>query len=154
MKNTEGAGAVYPHKFHVEMSMTHFIEKYSHLTTEQVSDDVVTIAGRVYSKRAMGQKLRFLDLRGESQKVQVMATANFYKSLDEFTKTIDRVKLGDIIGVKGQPCRTKAGELSIRPVEITILTPCLHQMPHMHYGLKDKVNMPFLFNKTNIKKFI
>lgn len=138
LKNTEGAGAVYPHKFHVEMSMTHFIEKYSHLTTEQVSDDVVTIAGRVYSKRAMGQKLRFLDLRGESQKVQVMATANFYKSLDEFTKTIDRVKLGDIIGVKGQPCRTKAGELSIRPVEITILTPCLHQMPHMHYGLKDK----------------
>lgn len=46
--------------------------------------------------------------------------------------------MGDIIGVRGQPCRTKAGELSIRPIEITILTPCLHQMPHLHYGLKDK----------------
>jgi len=55
--------------------MTHFVEKYSHLTNEQVSDDVLNVAGRVYSKRAMGQKLRFFDLRSESQKIQVMATA-------------------------------------------------------------------------------
>lgn len=75
MKQTEGEGSVYPHKFHVNISMTHFVEKYSGLANEQVSDDVLNIAGRVYSKRAMGQKLRFFDLRGESQKVQVMATA-------------------------------------------------------------------------------
>ena len=75
MKQTEGEGSVYPHKFHVDISMTHFVEKYSDLANEQVSDDVLNIAGRVYSKRAMGQKLRFFDLRGESQKVQVMATA-------------------------------------------------------------------------------
>jgi len=86
----------------------------------------------------MGQKLRFFDLRAESQKVQIMATAKFYKSEELFAQIADMVKLGDIIGVRGQPCRTKAGELSIRPEEITILTPCLHQMPHMHYGLKDK----------------
>lgn len=138
MKKEHGAGAVYPHKFHVDLSMTSFIEKYTPLTNEQVSDDVVNIAGRVYSKRAMGQKLRFFDLRGESQKVQIMANSNFYKNEEEFVSVVDRVKLGDIVGVRGQPCRTKAGELSIRPVEVTILTPCLHQMPHMHYGLKDK----------------
>lgn len=55
--------------------MTHFVEAYNHLTNEQVSDDVLSVAGRVYSKRAMGQKLRFFDLRSESQKIQVMATA-------------------------------------------------------------------------------
>jgi lysyl-tRNA synthetase class 2 len=55
--------------------MTEFVEKYSYLTAEQVSDDTVSIAGRVYSKRAMGQKLRFYDLRSELQKVQVMGTA-------------------------------------------------------------------------------
>lgn len=138
MKKEDGDSSVYPHKFHVDLSMTHFIEKYSTLTNEQVSDDVVQIAGRVYSKRAMGQKLRFFDLRGESQKVQIMANSGFYKSQEEFVSVVDRVKLGDIVGVRGQACRTKAGELSIRPIEITILTPCLHQMPHMHYGLKDK----------------
>jgi lysyl-tRNA synthetase class 2 len=96
------------------------------------------LLGRVYSKRAMGQKLRFYDVRSESQKIQVMANANFYKSEEEFVKITERIKLGDIVGVKGKPCRTKTGELSIRPEEIIILTPCLHQMPHMHYGLKDK----------------
>ncbi|RNA14433.1 lysine--tRNA ligase isoform X1 [Brachionus plicatilis] len=138
LKATEGESTVYPHKFHVSISLTEFVEKYSSLANEQVSDDVVKIAGRVYSKRAMGQKLRFYDLRGESQKVQIMSNANFYKNQDDFVKINERVKLGDIVGVVGQPCRTKAGELSIRPSEIIILTPCLHQMPHMHYGLKDK----------------
>lgn len=68
---------VYPHKFHVSISFTDYIEKYSSLTPEQVSDDKVSIAGRVYSKRAMGKALRFFDLRSESQKVQVMATARY-----------------------------------------------------------------------------
>ena len=77
----------------------------------------------------MGQKLRFYDLRQEGEKVQVMATAKFYKSEEEFTKIADRIKLGDIIGVHGQPCRTKTGELSIRPEEIIILTPWLRQIP-------------------------
>lgn len=138
MKATEGAGAVYPHKFHVSISLSEFVDKYSHLSNEQVSDDQVSVAGRIYSKRAMGQKLRFYDLRGESQKVQIMANANFYKNPDEFLNVCERIKLGDIVGVRGKPCRTKAGELSVRPDEIIILTPCLHQMPHLHYGLKDK----------------
>jgi len=137
MKKEHGESSVYPHKFHVEISMSAFIDKYTPLQNEQVSDDVVTMAGRIYSKRAMGQKLRFFDLRGESHKIQIMANSSFYKSEADFA-VVDRVKLGDIVGVRGQPCRTKAGELSIRPIEITILAPCLHQMPHMHYGLKDK----------------
>jgi lysyl-tRNA synthetase class II len=35
--------------------------------------------------------------------------------------------------------RTKKGELSIIPSELIILTPTLHQLPSLHYGLKDKV---------------
>lgn len=138
MKASEGAGAVYPHKFHVSISLTEFVEKYSYLKNEEVNEDRVSLAGRIYSKRSMGQKLRFYDLRGESQKIQIMANANFYKNQEEFVRISERIKLGDIVGVRGQPVRTKAGELSVRPEEIIILTPCLHQMPHMHYGLKDK----------------
>ena len=72
----------------------------------------------------------------------------FYQSEEKFAEIAERIKLGDIIGVRGQPCRTKTGELSIRPVEIIILTPCLHQMPHMHYGLKDKVSSFLVFLKS------
>ena len=160
MKAAEGAGAVYPHKFHVSISLTDFVDKYSYLTNEQVHDDRVSVAGRIYSKRAMGQKLRFYDLRGESQKIQIMSNANFYKNQDEFTAISERIKLGDIVGVRGQPCRTKAGELSVRPEELIILTPCLHQMPHMHYGLKDKETrfrqryLDLMMNDGVKKKFV
>jgi len=34
--------------------------------------------------------------------------------------------------------KTKKGELSIVPQEVTLLAPCLHMLPHLHYGLKDK----------------
>ena len=36
------------------------------------------------------------------------------------------------------PARTMKGELSIIPSEITLLSPCLHMLPHLHFGLKDK----------------
>lgn len=39
----------------------------------------------------------------------------------------------------GNPGKTKKGELSIIPYEITLLSPCLHMLPHLHFGLKDKV---------------
>lgn len=51
----------------------------------------------------------------------------------------NKLRRGDIIGVQGNPGKTKKGELSIIPSEITLLSPCLHMLPHLHFGLKDKV---------------
>lgn len=45
---------------------------------------------------------------------------------------------GDVIGINGFPSRTKRGELSIVPKMVTLLAPCLHMMPHKHFGIKDK----------------
>jgi lysyl-tRNA synthetase class 2 len=41
-------------------------------------------------------------------------------------------------GVEGHPGKTKMGELSIVPTRLTILSPCLHQIPKSHFGLKDQ----------------
>lgn len=51
----------------------------------------------------------------------------------------NKLRRGDIIGVRGNPGKTKKGELSIIPIELTLLSPCLHMLPHLHFGLKDKV---------------
>lgn len=45
LKSEIGESKVYPHKFHVSISMTEFVEKYSHLANEQVHDDKVSLAG-------------------------------------------------------------------------------------------------------------
>ena len=124
-------------------------------------------AGRVHAKRESGAKLLFYDLRGEGLKLQVMANSRCrfdlgwnatktsygtvllvlihhilprtYKSEEAFVAINNKLRRGDIIGVRGNPGKTKKGELSIIPVEMTLLSPCLHMLPHLHFGLKDKV---------------
>ncbi|XP_076370976.1 lysine--tRNA ligase-like isoform X1 [Tachypleus tridentatus] len=129
----------YPHKFNVSVSLTEFIKNYNHLQPGEVLEDVtVSVAGRVHAKRESGTKLIFYDLRGEGTKIQVMANAKFYSSEEELTKVNAKLRRGDIIGVKGYPGKTKKGELSIIPTCMELLAPCLHMLPHLHFGLKDK----------------
>uniref|UniRef100_A0A452IZE8 Lysine--tRNA ligase n=1 Tax=Gopherus agassizii TaxID=38772 RepID=A0A452IZE8_9SAUR len=129
----------YPHKFHVDLSLTDFIERYSHLQAgDHLRDITVRVAGRIHAKRASGGKLIFYDLRGEGVKLQVMANSRNYKSEEEYIHINNKLRRGDIIGVQGSPGKTKKGELSIIPWEISLLSPCLHMLPHLHFGLKDK----------------
>ncbi|XP_026866815.2 lysine--tRNA ligase isoform X1 [Electrophorus electricus] len=128
----------YPHKFHVDLSLTEFIEKYSHLQPGDHLKDILSVSGRVHAKRVSGSKLLFYDLRGEGVKLQVMANSRNYKSEEDFIHINNKLRRGDIVGVRGNPGKTKKGELSIIPVEMTLLSPCLHMLPHLHFGLKDK----------------
>jgi lysyl-tRNA synthetase class 2 len=48
---------------------------------------------------------------------------------DAFYKIHRTIRRGDVIGVKGQPGKSKKGELSIFPTEIVLLSPCLHMLP-------------------------
>lgn len=131
---------VYPHKFEVELSLGDFISKYNHLEAGQKLDDVLhSVAGRIYSKRSASKKLLFYDLRGEMNKIQIMADAKSYKDGEEsFIKLNEELKRGDIVGVVGHPAKTKKGELSIVPTELHLLAPCLHMLPALHYGVKDQ----------------
>jgi len=129
----------YPHKFHVSVSLTHFIEKYESLKDGETLTDVeVRLAGRIHAIRESGAKLIFYDVRGEGVKLQVMATANAYRSEEQFAADTAKLRRGDIVGVVGNPGRTKKGELSVIPQEVNLLAPCLHMLPHLHYGIKDK----------------
>uniref|UniRef100_A0A1I8I2F2 Lysine--tRNA ligase n=1 Tax=Macrostomum lignano TaxID=282301 RepID=A0A1I8I2F2_9PLAT len=133
----ESGATPYPHKFHVSISLTDFIAKYGHLQAGQTEDVTVSIAGRIHSKRLQGSKLIFYDIRGEGTKLQILANAGNYTGPD-FHKTNEELKRGDIVGVIGKPTRSAKGELSILPTEMRLLAPCLRQLPHLHYGLKDK----------------
>lgn len=129
----------YPHKFHVDISLSEYIEKYNHTEPGQVIEDVnISVAGRIHAKRESGQKLIFYDLRAEGVKIQIMANAKYYPSVEDFTTAQEKMKRGDIVGVRGMPGKTKKGELSILPKEMVLLSPCLHQLPHLYYGVKDK----------------
>lgn len=56
--------------------------------------------------------------------------------------------------------KTVKGELSIVPSELTLLSPCLHMLPHLHFGLKDKETrfrqryLDLILNQSVHQKFI
>ncbi|CDZ97587.1 lysine-trna ligase [Phaffia rhodozyma] len=130
----------YPHKFHVSISVPSFIETYDPKITEKnvrLDDITVSLAGRIHNMRDAGKGLRFYDLHAEGQKLQICAQAEYAPSPEEFIKTHDLFRRGDIVGVTGSPIRTKTGAISISPSSMTLLTPNLHQLPTAHYGLKD-----------------
>ncbi|TNM91098.1 lysine--tRNA ligase isoform X1 [Takifugu flavidus] len=161
IEELKGAGEdPYPHKFHVDVSLTEFIEKYKNLQPGDQLTDAVKVAGRVHAKRVSGAKLLFYDLRGEGVKLQVMANSKNYKSEEEFVAINNKLRRGDIIGVCGNPGKTKKGELSIIPKEMILLSPCLHMLPHLHFGLKDKETryrqryLDLILNDSVRQKFI
>lgn len=139
LKESSKENHPYPHKFNVSISLENFIEKYNNLNSGEVLENVtLSIAGRVHSIRESGAKLIFYDLRGEGVKIQVMANAKMYESEEKFATDTDKLRRGDVIGCVGHPGKTKKGELSVVPKSIKLLSPCLHMLPHLHFGLKDK----------------
>lgn len=63
-----------------------------------------------------------------------------YRSEAEYEADSEVMKRGDIVGCEGHPGKTKKGELSVIPTTMKLLSPCFHQLPMLHYGLKDKVD--------------
>ncbi|MCJ1450028.1 lysyl-tRNA synthetase [Mycoblastus sanguinarius] len=133
----------YPHKFQVTTDLREFLKEHEKIKTgEHLKDVEVKLGGRIYTKRAAGAKLVFYDLRAEGVKVQIMCQAQEAIG-PPFEAQHEHLRRGDIIGVVGYPGRTAPrnrpeGELSIFAREITLLTPCLHQIPSEHYGFKDQ----------------
>jgi lysyl-tRNA synthetase class II len=78
VKHAKASGSnLYPHKFEVSISLPNFVEKYKALPDGDHLEDgtVVSIAGRVYNKRASGTKLVFYDVQSDGVRIQVMADA-------------------------------------------------------------------------------
>lgn len=130
----------YPHKFPVTHSVIEFIAAFDSLLTEkgQVLDQIVSIGARVASFRTQGKSLIFYSVVQEGQKLQVLANKNNYTDTEySFEEANALFKRGDIIGITGKPCRSNTGELSVSPIRLQLLSPCLHMLPSAQTGLKD-----------------
>ncbi|CRG95207.1 lysine--tRNA ligase, putative [Plasmodium gallinaceum] len=128
----------YPHKFERTITIPDFIEKYKNLSNgEHLEDTILNITGRIMRVSSSGQKLRFFDLVGDGEKIQVLANYTFHDhTKSNFAESYDKIRRGDIVGIVGFPGKSKKGELSIFPKETLILSACLHMLP-MKSGLKD-----------------
>ncbi|MES0490542.1 MAG: lysine--tRNA ligase [Leptospirales bacterium] len=115
---------VYPNRYKPDSSVKEIIKTF--FNEEEIKEGEVSIAGRVFGKRAMG-KAGFLSLKDHSGKIQVYSNNKLLSENDHFV--FEKIDIGDIIGIKGQPFRTKTGEESIRAKEVTMLAKNLFPIP-------------------------
>ena len=105
-----------------------------HAEGEEYTPQIVTVAGRMISRRIMGKASFCHILDGDG-------TLQLYVKRDEVGDDVyARFKtwdIGDIIGGTGEVFRTHMGEISVKLHSITLLSKSLLPLPEKFHGLKD-----------------
>jgi lysyl-tRNA synthetase class 2 len=111
------------------------VDKYRGLEAGQHDETVsVSVAGRLMTIRDMG-KSAFAHLQDGKGKIQVYVKKDGVG--EDAYAVFKLLDLGDIIGVKGLPFKTKTDEVSVHVTSFTVLSKSLHPMPEKWHGLTD-----------------
>ena len=93
---------------------------------------VVTVAGRIMSKRGMG-KVGFVHIQDNDGYIQLFVK-NDILGEEEYAR-FKKLDIGDIIGAKGEVFTTQTGEISVRVESITLLSKSLQPLPEKFHGM-------------------
>ena len=110
-------------------------EEYKDLPAEEDTGRMVSLAGRMMSKRVMG-KASFAHLRDAKGDIQIFVKRDLLG--DEAYAAFKKMDVGDIIACTGEVFRTKMGELSVRVHELTLVSKSLLPLPEKFHGLTDR----------------
>jgi lysyl-tRNA synthetase class 2 len=126
----------YPVRFDRTHTLAEVREHWdARVETGTTSDDVVSVAGRVWLRRVQG-KLVFVTLRDGPGELQLFV--NKAELGDEaFAQFVDEIERGDWVGVNGTVMKTKKGELSVNVKTFTLLSKSLRPLPEKWHGLTD-----------------
>jgi lysyl-tRNA synthetase, class II len=86
---------------------------------------VVAVAGRIVGMRSQG-KTTFLHLEDGSGRIQVYLRRD---QLGDAYTLLERLDLDDHVGVRGRLFRTRAGEITVRAEQLTLLAKSLRPLP-------------------------
>ncbi len=95
---------------------------------------IVSIAGRIMSKRGMG-KVGFVHVSDIDGQIQLFVKKDILGE-EEYNR-FKKLDIGDIIGAEGEVFTTQTGEISIRADKITLLSKSLLPLPEKFHGMTD-----------------
>lgn len=99
---------------------------------DSLEGQVVSIAGRVMSKRVMG-KASFCNVQDIQGNIQSYVARDSIG--EEAYADFKKYDVGDIAGIRGEVFKTKTGEISIHASEVTLLSKSLQILPEKYHGL-------------------
>lgn len=127
----------FGHRFDRTHLAAQLHEQFGEEDKETLADEdhVVTIAGRMVSKRGKG-KVGFADLKDRSGRIQIYVRKDVIG--EEMYHVFKRADIGDFIGIKGDVIKTDMGELTVRAQELTFLSKALRPLPDKFHGLTNQ----------------
>ncbi|MEL0036080.1 MAG: lysine--tRNA ligase [Gammaproteobacteria bacterium] len=130
-------GEAYPNGYERDAISSDIIAEFEAQEKDAIAeqDKVVTIAGRIMTRRLMG-KASFVHLQDVGGRIQVYVKGELLEEGDY--ESFKKWDIGDIIGVTGTVFKTNKGELSVRATKICLLTKSLRPLPDKWSGLTDQ----------------
>ncbi|ABR50596.1 lysyl-tRNA synthetase [Alkaliphilus metalliredigens QYMF] len=117
-----------------KVHITHYSEQIQE-DFEALEGQKVTIAGRMMAKRGHG-KASFINIQDKDGRIQVYVREDkIGEKAYELFVTYDR---GDILEIQGEIFKTNKGEVSVKALEVKLLTKSLQVLPEKWHGLKDQ----------------
>ena len=131
------AGVAFPNDFDRTHLAGDLHARYSHMSHDELeaAQIPVAVAGRMMLKRVMG-KASFATLQDMSGRIQLFISNN--DTGEEAHGVFKHYDLGDILGAAGVLFKTKTGELSVRVLQVRLLTKSLRPLPEKFHGLSDQ----------------
>ncbi len=125
----------YSYSFERDISCKDFVDQHNFLESGQkLEDKSFQIAGRVITKRDMG-KASFFHIQDQTGQLQCYLKIQNISSEDQIH--FKHLDIGDIIGLKGFPFKTKTGQMSCHCQTFQILCKSLESLPEKFHGLTD-----------------
>ena len=125
----------YPNNFRVDTTTKQIRDAFGEMSKEELeqAEDRYTLAGRLMSIRNFG-KAAFFHLQDRSGKLQAFIQK---KSDNDFFQLFKKLDIGDFVGIKGNPFRTKTDELTLQVKQLCLLSKSLQPLPEKWHGLTD-----------------
>ncbi|WP_028609615.1 lysine--tRNA ligase [Paenibacillus harenae] len=123
-------------KFERTHNARDIVQAYEAASKEELETQAVkvSIAGRIMQKRGMG-KAGFAHIQDLSGKIQIYVRKD---TVEEYKfAAFDLLDIGDIVGVHGVVFKTNTGEVSVKALDVEVLTKSLLPLPDKYHGLKD-----------------
>ncbi len=93
------------------------------------------VSGRVMSLRGHG-KTAFVTIQDPAGKLQLYFRQDILGD-EKFKQFTDYVDIGDILWIKGMSFKTKAGEITLKVQDFSLISKCLYPLPDKFHGLED-----------------
>ncbi|MCM3635851.1 lysine--tRNA ligase [Paenibacillus camelliae] len=123
-------------KFERSNNAKELLDAYAEVDKPQLEEMNVSVslAGRIMQKRGMG-KASFAHIQDLTGRIQIYVRKDTVDA-DKFA-AFELLDIGDIVGVKGTVFKTNTGEVSVKVLELEVLSKSLLPLPDKHHGLKD-----------------